>query len=95
MAPTLPLRRESRGGGLTCFRARWPFQIYRSGLPGPGWMGPVQPSKLLFLFMILFPLQENCWACCFDLAGWFSMGLATCNERSWEIPMYFAMTVQK
>lgn len=94
MALALPLRWVLCGGGLTCqCQVGLPNLPCRS--PGQGWMGPAQPSKLLFLFMILFPLEEIAGACCFNLTGWFSVGLATCNERSWEIPTYFTVTLQK
>lgn len=65
MALALPLRWVLCGEGLTCqYQVGLPDLPCRS--PGQGWMGPAQPSKLLFLFMILFPLEENCWGLLFQ-----------------------------
>lgn len=86
----VPLSRVSFGGGLTCLGAV-AFKFYHLDLPGWGWMGPAQPSKLLSLFMIVPLLEENCWCLlfrCSKLGHWGDV-LPTYDGSYWNVSKHF------
>lgn len=73
---------------LTCVSG-WTLKILSSALLEQEWMGAVQPSKLLFLFMITFLSEGNCWCLLFRCSRLVRKGMATCDERYWTEPRYF------
>lgn len=64
------------------------LQILSSGLLGQGWMGTAQPSKLLFLFMITFLLEGNCWCLLFRWNRLVIKGIVPCDEKCWTEPRH-------
>lgn len=65
------------------------LQILSSALLEQEWMVAVQPSKLLFLFMITLLSEGNCWCLLFRCSKLVRKGIATCDERYWTEPRYF------
>lgn len=78
---------------LTCVNGEGSsLQILSSALLEQEWMGAVQSSKLLFLFMITFLSKGNCWRLLFRCSKLVRKGIATCDERYWAEPRYFNMS---
>lgn len=74
---------------LTCVNGS-NLQILSSALLEQKWMGAVQHSKLLFLFMITFLSKGNCGRLLFRCSKLVRKGIATCDERYWTEPRYFS-----